>query len=168
MTTPIRRRGLTRIGMLLSKLADSIGALFFLAAFSGFIIQVFYRYVLNDPIRWSEELIMIAFIWVVFWAAAFMVPIKRHVTLEVVYDIVPPKTKRIFAIISMLVIIVSFVILMPATLDYLDFLTRKKSPVLRVPMHLIYSCYLLFLIGFTVKSGIRLCKLFGSDWRSHI
>lgn len=168
MTTPIRRRGLIRVGNLLSKVADSIGGLLFLTAFIGFIIQVFYRYALNDPIRWTSELIMIGFIWVVFWGAAFMVPIRSHVTLEVVYDVVPKKTKRIFSIISMLTIIIAFIILIPATVEYLDFLTRKKSPVLRLPMHWIYSCYLLFLIGFTIKSSIRLWKLFGPDWHKHI
>ncbi|MBJ7537433.1 TRAP transporter small permease [Marinomonas transparens] len=168
MTTPIRRRDLTKIGNLLSKVADSIGALFFLIAFVGFLVQIFYRYALNDPIRWTEEVIMIVFIWAVFWAAAFMVPIKNHVTLEVVYSVVPKKTKRIFAIISMFTIILAFIILIPATIEYLDFLTRKKSPVLRLPMHWIYSCYLLFLVGFTIKSSIRLWKLFGSDWRSNI
>ncbi len=159
------RKGISKF---LSKLADTIGALLFLTAFSGFIVQVFYRYVLNDPIRWSEELIMIAFIWVVFWAAAFMVPIKSHVTLEVVYDMVPKKTKRIFSLFSMLVIIIAFLLLIPATIDYLDFLTRKKSPVLRIHMHWIYLCYLLFLTGFTIKAGIKVWNLIGPNWKKYI
>ena len=120
-------------GRLLKKAADAIGVLLFLFAFSGFIVQIFYRYVMNAPLLWTEEVTMIAFIWTVFWAAAFMTPIQSHVSFDVVYDIVNPKTRRIFCIISMLALFISFVLLVPATWDYLQFLTRKKSSVLRLP-----------------------------------
>jgi len=50
-------------------------------------------------------------IWVVFGLLLLWFPIRSHVTLEVVYDVVPKKTKRIFSIISMLTIIIAFIIL---------------------------------------------------------
>ncbi|WMS41440.1 TRAP transporter small permease [Acuticoccus sp. MNP-M23] len=148
--------------------ADAVGVLLFLATFAGFIVQIFYRYVLNSPLAWTEEATMIAFIWAVFWAAAFMVPIREHVTFDVVYDVVPERVRRIFALVSMALIFVAFVILIPYTLDYLDFLLRKKSPVIRVRMTWVYGCYLLFVAGFVVQAGFRFYGLLRPNWREQI
>ena len=153
---------------MLKKGADYVGALLFISAFTGFIVQVYFRYVLNKPLAWSEEATMIAFIWTVFWAAAFMVPIKEHVSFDVVYDVVSERTKRILSIIAMLVLVIAFVILIPYTLDYLDFLFRKKSPVLRIQMTWIYGCYLLFIVAFSAQAAWRLFHLLGPKWRDQL
>lgn len=158
------RKGLN----ILKQGADYVGVLLFLSAFSGFIVQVFFRYVLNQPLAWSEEATMIAFIWTVFWAAAFMVPIREHVSFDVVYDVVSERTRRGMTIIAMIMLVVAFVMLIPRTFDYLDFLFRKKSPVLRIQMTWVYGCYVLFLIAFTVQAVWRLYHLFRSTWRDQI
>jgi TRAP-type C4-dicarboxylate transport system permease small subunit len=148
--------------------ADTVGVLLFLAAFAGFIVQIFWRYVLNDPLAWTEEFVMICFIWTVFWAAAFMVPIREHVSFDVVYDIVTPQTRRGFTMVTLAAIVVSFTWLVPYTWDYLDFLTRKKSPVLRIRMHWVYGCYILFVAAFAIQSAWRLAELFRPRWRDQI
>ncbi|RUT28341.1 TRAP transporter small permease [Arsenicitalea aurantiaca] len=154
--------------VMLKRGADAVGVLLFLAAFTGFIVQVFFRYVLNSPIAWTEEAVMIAFIWAVFWSAAFMVPIKGHVTFDVVYDVVSDNTRRIFAICCMLALIAAFGMLIPHTWDYLEFLQRRRSPVLRVQMHWVYGCYILFLVAFTIQALYRLWGLLRPGWREHI
>jgi TRAP-type C4-dicarboxylate transport system permease small subunit len=148
--------------------ADLIGVLLFTTAFLGFIVQIFFRYVVNRPILWTEEVTMIAFIWTVFWAAAFMVNIREHVSFDVVYEVMKPQTKRIMSIFSMVVLIVCFVLLIPATWDYLEFLLRKRSPVLRLSMTWIYGCYLLFVVNFTIQAAARLWRLFTPDWGKQI
>ncbi|SLN26691.1 TRAP transporter small permease [Roseisalinus antarcticus] len=140
--------------------ADMVGVLLFLSAFCGFIVQVFWRYVLNNPLAWTEEFVMICFIWTVFWAAAFLVPVREHVSFDVVYDMAGPRTRRRFDMITLAAIVVAFVWLVPYTWDYLQFLTRKKSPVLRIQMHWIYGCYMLFVSAFALQSAWRLYEIF--------
>lgn len=159
---------LVRLLVWLKRGADAVGVLLFLAAFAGFIVQVFWRYALNSPLAWTEEFVIICFIWTVFWAAAFMVPVRDHVTFDVVYDVVKPETKRAFSMVSYAAIAVAFIWLIPYTWDYLEFLTRKKSPVLRIRMHWIYGCYLLFVTAFAVQSVWRLADLFRPTWRDQI
>lgn len=154
--------------MWLKRGADTVGVLLFLAAFSGFIIQIFFRYVLNQPLAWTEEATMIAFIWTVFWAAAFMVPVRDHVTFDVVYDIVSPQVRRVLSIFTMLLVVVAFVILVPYTWDYLEFLMRKKSAVLRYQMTWIYGCYLLFIVAFAIQGAWRIYHLLRPGWRDQI
>ncbi|HEV7291139.1 TRAP transporter small permease [Devosia sp. RR2S18] len=148
--------------------ADLVGVLLFTTAFLGFVVQVFFRYVMNSPILWTEEVTMIAFVWTVFWAAAFMVNIRDHVTFDVVYELVSPQVKRVMAIFAMVVLIIAFVLLIPATWDYLQFLLRKRSPVLRLPMAWIYGCYLLFVVNFTIQAAWRLWRLFTPEWTKQI
>ncbi|MBJ3786115.1 TRAP transporter small permease [Devosia sediminis] len=148
--------------------ADLVGVLLFTTAFLGFIVQIFFRYVVNRPILWTEEVTMIAFVWTVFWAAAFMVNIREHVTFDVVYEVMSPKMKRISAIFSMIVLIGCFLLLIPATWDYLEFLLRKRSPVLRISMTWIYGCYLLFVVNFTIQAAVRLWRLFTPEWGKQI
>ena len=152
----------------LRRLADLVGVLFFVAAFLGFVAQVFMRYVMNRPLAWTEEFVMISFIWAVFWAAAFMVRIKEHVSFDVLYEILPERGRRGFAIFAMVVLLIGFGLLIPHTIDYLLFLTRKNSPVMRLPMEWIYGCYLLFLVSFSAQGLYRLIGLFGPDWRKHL
>lgn len=161
-------QGVRRTLLWLKRGADLVGVLLFLAAFSGFIVQIFFRYVLNEPLAWTEEATMIAFIWTVFWSAAFMVPVREHVTFDVVYDIVSAPTRRVMTMVTLSMIIVAFVVLVPYTYDYLDFLQRKKSPVLRYQMTWIYGCYLVFIVAFAIQSAWRLYSLFRPNWRAVI
>ena len=153
---------------LLKEGADLVGVLLFTTAFLGFIVQIFFRYVVNRPILWTEEVTMIAFVWTVFWAAAFIVNIREHVTFDVVYEVMTPQVKRIMSIFSMVVLIGCFVLLVPATWDYLEFLLRKRSPVLRISMTWIYGCYLLFVVNFPIQAAVRLWRLVTPEWGKQI
>lgn len=147
---------------------EIVGATLFFATFTGFVVQIFFRYALGNPVTWTEEVTMILFLWTVFWSAAFMVRIKEHVCFDVVYDVVSDNTRRIMSVFAMILLVVAFVMLMPRTVDYLEFLMRKKSPVLRIRMPYIYAGYLLFLFNLTVQAVWRLKGLIGSSWRTHL
>ena len=46
--------------------AEWVAAILFLAMFAAFLLQVFTRYVLNDPIAWTQEFVLVVYIWIVF------------------------------------------------------------------------------------------------------
>ncbi len=54
--------------------ADAIGAGLFAALFVVFIVQITARFGFNKPLPWTDELAVILYVWVILWAAAFMVP----------------------------------------------------------------------------------------------
>ena len=149
-----------RVLAILKRISDAIGVALFCATFFGFLVQVFWRYALDKPLPWTEEAVLIAFVWSIFWATAFIVPLRDHVTFDVVYDAVGVRTRRVFDFISMAALLVAFAMLIPYTWDYLEFLTRKKSPVLRLPMDLIFGCYLLFVVAVAVQAAWRIWQTF--------
>jgi len=152
----------------LRRVAEVIAALLFAVMLGAFLIQVFTRYVLNDPASWTLEVCSIAYVWVVFFASATIVDQRQHITFDMLYKAVGPRRRRIFTIVSAAVILVMFAVGLPGTLDYIAFMSKKYSLMLHIRMDLLYSCFGLFVIGAIVASAVRLRKLFGSDWRKEL
>ena len=57
---------------------------------------------------------------------------------------------------------------LPGSLDYIRFLWREHTPVLNLPLDLVYSCFGLFLVAVIARAAVTAAKLVGSHWRSEI
>jgi len=152
----------------LRRAAELIAALLFAVMLGAFLIQVFTRYVLNDPASWTLEVCSIAYVWVVFFASATIVDQRQHITFDMLYKTVGRRRRRVLAIISTALILVMFTVGLPGTLDYIAFMSKKYSLTLHIRMDLLYSCFGLFVIGAIVASAVRLRKLFGRDWQKEL
>jgi len=68
-----------------------------IAAFGGFLLcvllQVFYRYVLNDPLTWSEELARYLFIWCAFLGWILASRHRSHLAMTFVAGRLPPRAQ---------------------------------------------------------------------------
>ena len=60
------------LGRWLRKRAENIAVALLSLMFACFIIQIFFRYVLNNPVGWTEEVIVTTWLWTVLWGAAFI------------------------------------------------------------------------------------------------
>ncbi|MFC0560642.1 TRAP transporter small permease [Halalkalibacter alkalisediminis] len=58
-------------------------------------LQVFYRYVLKNPLPWSQEILMISFVYLVLFGAALAVKNKEHLKVEI-FDKAPELVQKIF------------------------------------------------------------------------
>ncbi len=68
--------------------------------------QVISRKVFSTSIRWSEEVPIILMIWFGFISMAIGVKERLHISIEVFYNLFPPKIKKILMIIIDLLIAV--------------------------------------------------------------
>jgi len=152
----------------LRRVAELISALLFAAMLAAFLIQVFTRYVLNDPASWTLEVCSITYVWIVFLASALIVDQRQHITFDMLYKSVNPRQRRVFAVITSAVILVMFAIGLPGTLDYIAFMSKKYSLILHIRMDLLYSCFGLFAVGTIVASAVRLRRLFGRHWEKEL
>ncbi len=57
--------------------------------------QVFFRYVINYSLSWSQDLLTYMFIWSVFIGVALAVKKRRHIRVELIHIIIPNKWKKI-------------------------------------------------------------------------
>ncbi|MBA7511402.1 hypothetical protein ES705_03395 [subsurface metagenome] len=56
-------------------------------------LQVFFRYVLNNPLAWTEELARITLVWLVFWGSAIAVRRKKHLSISFLVNRLPRKIR---------------------------------------------------------------------------
>lgn len=57
-------------------------------------LQVFYRHVLKNPLPWSQEVLMISFVYFVLFGAALAIKHKTHLKVDLVTG-APEKIQRI-------------------------------------------------------------------------
>ena len=145
-----------------------MGVAIFATMFGAFLLQVFMRYVVNHPLGWTDELSLVTYVLGIFWAAAFMVSERDHVSLDLVYAALPDPGKRAFALAGTLLVAGLFVAALPATTDYVHFMARERTSVLGIRFDLVFAPFLLFLAAVTLRSLWRLGRLLGRRWRDEI
>lgn len=69
------------------------------------LLAVFYRYVLNDPIQWAEEVARYILIWMTLIAASVAIRERKHVNLTSMLMRLPNKIALIIEIALYLIII---------------------------------------------------------------
>lgn len=158
------RSELTRIPRLISKTFEALSATAFAVLFGVFMLQIFYRYVLNHPLSWTQEIAEILYVWIVCVGAATIVKEREHVTFSLVYVSVKPKLRRIFAIAGTGLVTLVMLITLPGNLDYILFTFRQKTPTLRLPMSVVFSAFGVFMVLIIINGVIRLYRLSRSDW----
>ena len=151
-----------------TRFSEWVAAALFAMMFIGFLIQIISRYVLNMPVTWSLELCSIGYIWVVFWSCSILVSERRQIVFDLLYIKFPPRQRRVLAIVNTATLGLVFLAAMPGVLDYVLFLGRRSSMLLRIRMDLVYSCFAIFMVAVIVGAAIRIWQLSGRSWEQHL
>ncbi len=102
-------------------------------------LQVFFRYVVNKPLAWSEELARFLSIYLVYIASSVVLRDDSHMSMDYVVQLLPIKA-RVFIDILGKVIISSFLILaIVKSLTLVRVAFTQLSPSLDIPMGIIYA-----------------------------
>jgi TRAP-type C4-dicarboxylate transport system permease small subunit len=157
-----------RLARWLEEGAHFVGALLFALVFIGFIVQVTSRYVFRTPLGWSSEAIMITFMWAFFWTAAFSVPLRAHISLDIVYNTLPLQARRWASVAQLLAISVIFALALPATIDYVQFMLRIPTGALEIRFGYVFACFPMFMIAILVRSFLRAVALLLPGWQGRL
>lgn len=152
----------------LRNVANFIGTLSYGVLFLTFIFQVALRFIFNKPLSWSDELIVILYVFSMFWAGAFLLKEKDHVMLDLVYEHLSPQGKRAFSIAYSVVIGGLFLWAVPASYSYVSFMMRENTPVLDVPFGIVFGVFILFLLSIGFYYIKKLIVLFGPNWKAEV
>jgi TRAP-type C4-dicarboxylate transport system permease small subunit len=150
------------------RFAESVSVVAFAMMFAGFVIGIGGRYVFNTPVAWSNELCAIGFVWIVFWTSDILLKERQHIVFDVIYGLFPPRARRILALLITLSLAILFLAAIPGTVDYTYFLRLRHSMLLRVPMQIVFGCFLIFMIAVVVNSIIRIWQLLRPGWERHL
>ena len=140
--------------------ADAVGVCLFAALFLTFIVQITARFVFDRPLPWTDELAVILYVWVILWAAAFMVPAKDHVVFDLLYNTMGPRTRRGMLLVGAVLIGSLAAYAIPGSWDYVRFMAREGTPVLGVPFMWVFVPFVLLLLALVVRSVREVAALF--------
>lgn len=107
------------------------------------IAQVFMRYVLNNPMSWSEEVARFALVWFVYTSASYAVRYQRHVKFNVLTKLLGKKLpigERIVQIVvfALWLSFLVFVLVLSIQMVIAQYRTGQVSAAAQLPMYLIY------------------------------
>ena len=99
------------------------GLVFFVVLIAACVSQVFFRFVLNHSLSWTEELARYAFIWMHLLGTSLLIAGSGHATVTVILDAMSGGLKKAFRLFIELVILVNGMVM--------------ESTALSIPMYLI-------------------------------
>jgi TRAP-type C4-dicarboxylate transport system permease small subunit len=152
----------------LKRFAELAAAAMFAAMFGAFMVQIVSRYVFNAPVSWTLEICSIAYVWLVFWSCNLLLTERQHIVFDILYRKFPPRWRRIVAILNTAALGLIFLAALPTVLDYIGFLGRRKTMILRIPFDYVYACFGIFMLAVIGGAAWRLRRLFGAAWQQHL
>src|SRR5207245_1154188 len=107
------------------RVADGLACALFAAVFLIFIYKIAMRYLAHDAVAWGDEVSVVLFISIIFWANAFVVEDRRQITFDLLYRHLSPRGQRAAAILRLAIIAGIFLYAAPGAIDYILFLWRE-------------------------------------------
>jgi TRAP-type C4-dicarboxylate transport system permease small subunit len=148
--------------------AELISATAFALMFGAFLVQIVSRYVFDAPVSWSLEICSIGYVWIVFWTSNLLLHERQHIVFDVLYLKFPPRWRRMIGITNTATLGLIFLAALPTILEYIRFLSRRKTMILKLPFDIVYSCFAVFMIAVIVGAAVRLWRLSGRSWQQHL
>ena len=131
--------------------ANIVAGGLFLALFAVFVLQVTARFAFNKPMAWTDEAAVILYIWVILWAAAFVVPEREHVMFDLIWNSVGRRTRLAMRVVGNLLVGGLAMVAIPGTWDYVRFMAREGTPVLNLPFLWVFLPFVFLMVALTVR-----------------
>lgn len=135
----------------LRRRANDVAVALMAIMFVSFLLQIGFRYLLNEPLGWTDEVTVLCWVWVVLWCAAFVLSDNEEIRFDILSGAVSPTTKRAFTFVASIAIAVLFAISLPATWNYVTFMKREHTAYLHMRFDLLYVVYVLFALAVIVR-----------------
>lgn len=143
----LRKDKIGKIMNLLNHLESFLSFMFLVALFGVVCMGVFYRYVLNTPLLWNDELSRFIFIFMVMFGAAEAVRTKSHIAINFIVSSLPKKYREIIELLIYFLIIFFLVNLIYWGILFSIRLRLMGTPAMRIPWIYVY-----LIIPFTASS----------------
>jgi TRAP-type transport system small permease protein len=133
-------RKLTRFDHLLAKGEGWVLAGLVITMTVVVLLQVIYRYLLAQPLYWSEELARYLFVWISILGAALSVQRGGHFGMDFFFRMVPEQKKRMLTILIYLLMGVVILVLLVQGLVLVGKTAAQQSPAMEISMGWAYAC----------------------------
>lgn len=119
--------------------------------------QVWYRFVLNNPLAWSEEVARYLFVWISFLGSAVGVRMHVHLGIDLIDKALSPRGRKIMTIVVNLLIQIFLVVVIVWGIKILKVVQFQKSASMGIPMTYPY-------LAVPVGSALMLLNSLRNTW----
>jgi len=104
------------------------------------LLQVLTRFLIDMPLRWTEELAVYILSWVSFLGASVGIKRWAHIGVEAFVILLPKRMQHYTQLLSLVLCMVFFSVMFFFGLEIVQkqFSTGQVSPAMRIPMYLAY------------------------------
>ena len=148
---------LTRILTITGRLGESLAAGLLLSIVALNVLAVFFRFVLSDPIGWTEETMRYAIVWATYLGAGSALWRGEHMVLDLIARFEGQMIHRILRALSLLAIAAFCIIILSVGYPLAMANARQVSPVMNISM---FWPYLAIPVGCTLITLKALLLLF--------
>lgn len=149
---------------LLGRAAEVVQVAMMAVMFAAFILQVVFRYVLNLPLAWTEEVCTLAWIWGITWGASFVMRNRDDMRFDLIISLLPHSVRRSLTMISSSLLVLIFGLSLPASWSYISFMKVERSASLGIPLNVVFSCYIIFVVALMVRHAL----IVRDAWHGHL
>lgn len=142
---------LRTIGAWLYRRAENVLAAMLAVMFFAFLLQVFFRYVLNWPTGWTNELSAVLWIWIVLWGAAFVLREQEEMRFDLIYASVGSRVRSAMFLIFAAALVVLYGVSLPAVVDYVTFMKVQKTAYMHLRFDWVFSIYIVFVVAIIAR-----------------
>ena len=143
--------------------ANAIGGGLFVMLFIVFVVQVTARFGFNKPLAWTDELAVILYVWIILWAAAFVVPEREHVAFDLLWNSAGPRTRLAMQMVGNVMVGGLALCGIPATWDYVQFMKREGTPVLGLPFMWVFLPFMFLLVALVGRCALAIWRAYKGD-----
>lgn len=151
------------MGGLFAKVLDFIICIALVIMSVIVFMNVILRYIFSTGIAWSVELSQLLFVLVIFLGAIRAFQDHQHIFVDIIYELVPGKVKKVFSFFSNIIVIYTMVIMLLGSIKLVENNTVMKTPLLKIPISYVYSVGLLLSISIIIFALFNIIKLFKNE-----
>lgn len=117
---------LTGVAKVIHLIEDTLARTFFLLMFITLIVGVFWRFVLDQPLTWTVNVSVLAFLWMVLIGAGLPNWADDHIQFDLLYERFGRRTQLVMQVIGNMAIVVPCVLIIPSSVEYVGSLTGQS------------------------------------------
>lgn len=148
------RFAIRNVGPWMVRVCEWISAAMFAALFIVFIAQVYWRYVLRDPLVWTLEIAGVLFVSLSIFTAATQMRLRDHVALDLAVDLLPNRVAGLARAFSLWLFAVVMLLSVPDTIAVLEWMYRERTFALRFNLGHLFVLMIFFVITYAIRAGL--------------
>ena len=117
----------------------------FVIMFVTFVMQIFFRYIVRQPLAWAYEVTVSCYLWLVILGACYAQREHAHVTFTLITDKMPIRGRAFCTFLGSLMIGFAFCWAFVPSYKFVMMMKMQRTSMLKIGLNIVYAPYIVFL-----------------------